>query len=74
MSGVLRTYDLHPDGVRIVIDWDKMVIGASVFVMCLNTRKAQDQLKEIAKTRSWEFKTQVRIEDSKMGIRVWRTA
>ena len=27
--GILRTYDLCPDGQRIVVQWDKMFVGTS---------------------------------------------
>jgi hypothetical protein len=48
--------DISPDGVRIVVDWDKFKPGASVFIPCINTAKAID----------------VRVEDGKYGVRVWR--
>ena len=28
----LKTHDLNPDGVRIVVDWGAMVVGSSIFV------------------------------------------
>ena len=28
-QGVLKTDDLNPDGVRIVVAWDELVVGAS---------------------------------------------
>ena len=41
---MLMLDDLSPDGVRIIVNWDKMVIGASFFVPCLNTHKAKEQV------------------------------
>jgi len=36
----LKSSDISPDGVRIVIDWDAFVVGTSVFIPCVNTRQA----------------------------------
>ena len=36
-QGVLKVDDLNPDGVRIVVKWDDMVVGASVFIPCVKT-------------------------------------
>ena len=66
-------YDLNPDGVRIVINWDKMVIGASFFVPCLNTQKAKEQVTTIAKGKRWQVTIKIVIENDKLGIRIWRT-
>lgn len=73
MKAIPKTDDLHPDGIRIVIAWDKMVIGASAFVPCINTEEAKKQIAKIAKTKGWEMQVHVRIEDDKFGVRMWRT-
>ena len=39
----IRLTDISPDGVRIFVDWDKFVPGASVFIPAINTIKAIDQ-------------------------------
>ena len=65
--------DLNPDGVRIVINWDKMVIGASFFVPCLNTQKAKEQVTTITKGKRWQVTIKIVIENDKLGIRIWRT-
>jgi len=72
MQGVLKTDDLSPDGVRIVVNWDNMVVNASIFVPCVNTDKAIKQVKNIALIKGWEIVTRVTIEDNKFGLRVWR--
>ena len=64
--------DLYPDGVRIVVDWDAMEVGMSVFVPCVNTAEATKQLKKVSKTRGWTTQVQVRIEDGRFGVRMWR--
>jgi len=70
---MLTIYDLNPDGVKITVNWDKMVIGASVFVPCVNTEKAHKQVREIFKVKFWSFEFRVRTENEKLGVRIWRT-
>lgn len=70
---VLKLDDLNPDGLRITVNWDKMYVKSSIFVPCINAEKAAQQLKKIAKRKEWKFDTQICIEDSKLGLRVWRT-
>ena len=69
---ILKNLDLDPDCVRVEVNWDKMVVNASVFIPCVNTQKATQQAKKIAEEKNWEFKIHIRIEDNKLGIRIWR--
>ena len=68
----IRLTDIAPDNVRIVIDWDKFVTGASVFIPCINTVKAIREVKEVTGLSNEEITHRVRIEDSKYGVRIWR--
>jgi hypothetical protein len=70
---MLMLDDLSPDGVRIVVNWDKMVIGASIFVPCINTQKAKEQVVKLCKGRRWQATIKIVIENDKLGIRIWRT-
>lgn len=63
--------DVSPDGVRIVIDWDKFVTGASVFIPCINTTKAINDLVEAGGLNKKDIVKRVRIENGKYGVRVW---
>jgi hypothetical protein len=72
-QGVLRTDELAPDGVKIVILWNAMVINSSVFVPCIDTDLAVKDLKRITKAKGWKTVTQVRTESGKRGVRIWRT-
>jgi len=65
--------DLSPDGVRIIVNWDKMVIGASFFVPCVNTQRAKEQVTTITKGKRWQVTIKIVIENDKLGIRIWRT-
>jgi len=69
----LKTDDINPDIVKIIIQWDKMVVGASVFVPCVDTEKAKQQLEKVAELKSWQVATRVRIESGIFGVRMWRT-
>jgi hypothetical protein len=65
--------DLDPDGIRIVVNWEGMSVGASVFVPCINTHKAKEQVNKISKVRRWQVTIKIAIENGKLGIRIWRT-
>ena len=73
MQGILRTHDLNPDGVRIIVNWDNMVTSSSVFILCVNTQVAIEQAKKITTAKGWQTENQVRVEDGKLGVRIWRT-
>jgi hypothetical protein len=72
-QGVLRVYDLNPDGVRVVINWDALVVGASMFIPCINTNQATQQLTTITDKKGWKTTTKVTVESGKLGVRMWRT-
>ena len=69
----LKTDDINPDTVKVVVQWDDMVVGASVFVPCVDTEKAKQQLEKVAELKSWQVATRVRIESGIFGVRMWRT-
>ena len=68
----LRLTDISPDGVRIIIDWQKFVPGASVFIPTINTTKAINHVVEAANLTKKDIVYRVRIENGKYGVRVWR--
>lgn len=69
---MLKTDDLDPDGVRIVVNWENMIVNASIFIPCINIEKAKNQIYKIAKTKNWEITIRATIENNKFGLRVWR--
>lgn len=73
MKAIPKTNDLHPDGIRIIIAWDSMGVGASAFVPCINTEEAKKQITKITKKKGWDMQIQTRIEDGRFGVRMWRT-
>tara|TARA_R100001594_G_scaffold6939_2_gene19239 strand:- start:5340 stop:5567 length:228 start_codon:yes stop_codon:yes gene_type:complete len=72
-QGVLKIDDLNPDGVRIVVKWDDMKVGASVFVPCINTEEAMRQAAKILVNKGYKTEARVTIENEILGIRIWRT-
>ena len=69
----LKVDDLNPDGVKVIVQWDDMVVGASVFIPCIDTEKAKQQMIKIAELKSWKVEMRVRIENKMFGLRIWRT-
>jgi len=55
------------------VAWNDMRVGNSIFVPCINTEKCKEQLKSIAKLKKWSFLIKIRVEDGKLGLRLWRT-
>lgn len=70
---MLMVDDISPDGIKIVTNWDAMHVGASVFIPCLNTQVAKEQVVKLFKRKKWQVKTKIAIENGKLGIRIWRT-
>ena len=68
----LKHSDISPDGVRIVIDWDKFVVGTSVFIPCLDTKRAITDIVVASGIPKTNLIQRVRIEEGKYGVRVWR--
>ena len=73
MMTKIRLTDISPDGVRIIIDWDKFISNSSIFIPCINTAKAIKEVREVAKLSPDEVRTHIRIENGKYGVRIWRT-
>jgi hypothetical protein len=71
-QGILKVHDLCPDGVRIIVNWERMVTSSSVFIQCINTQAALHSLVKIAEDKGWQVETQVCIENNKLGVRMWR--
>jgi hypothetical protein len=69
---MLKIGDINPDGIRVIINWERMVVGASVFVLCVNTEKAILQLTKITQAKGWDSTIRTVTEDGKLGVRIWR--
>ena len=68
----LKHSDISPDGVRIVIDWDKFVVGTSIFIPCLNTKRAIADIVDASGIPKSDLIKRVCIEGGMYVVRVWR--
>jgi hypothetical protein len=68
-----RIDDVYPDGLPISIDWASWDVGKSVFVPCVNIRRAVNQAREIGRRRGYTLVDRTCIEDGYLGVRIWRT-
>ncbi len=70
---VLKLHDINPDGLRIVVDWGAMVVGSSIFIPCVNTTEAIQQVKKICVvSMGWDIAVKAVVETPYLGVRVWR--
>ena len=72
--GVLNLDQLAPDGLLIIVDWDKLRPGSSVFIPCINTTAAKSQVKGVFARRGWTMRYAIRPEKGIWGIRFWRVS
>jgi hypothetical protein len=70
---VRRLRDIEPDGLLITVSWGDMEVGSSIFVPCINVDTCKTQVKEIADRFGWIIVMRVRVEDYRLGLRIWRT-
>jgi hypothetical protein len=64
--------ELDPDGLAIKVEWDKFIVGSSIFVPAINHIKLKEQIFDIAKRKGWEVETRRRVESKILGVRIWR--
>ena len=69
---VLRIDDVNPDGVRIRVNWDAFVVGASLFIPCINVTKGIRQLNAISRSKGFTIRSLAVVENDKIGVRTWR--
>jgi hypothetical protein len=49
-----------------------MGIGTSIFVPCINTEAATQEVIKICGEKGWELESRLRIEAGCLGVRFWR--
>ena len=64
--------ELNPDGLPILVVWEKFVVGSSVFIPAVNTTKLMRQMRAVAKDYNMTLQAAERIENKKLGVRFWR--
>ena len=67
-----NVYGIYPDGVKIVIDWDSLEPGMSMFIPAINTDRLNLLVRKIATDKNMKLKGVERIEGGLLGMRFWR--
>ena len=60
-------------GVLYDIPWDKVEIGDSFFIPCLDVPEVIIAVRTKTARRRWHLTYEARIEAGKWGVRFWRT-
>ena len=68
----LKIDDLCPDGARIIVNWNRFVVGSSIFIPCVDVEEAKKQVLEVTRRRSMKIKAIPRVENGMFGVRFWR--
>ncbi len=63
---------MRPLELRIVIEWDKFQLGASMFIPCLNRRAMQKFIEKETQRLKMTIICKRVIENGLYGLRVWR--
>jgi hypothetical protein len=61
-----------PDGKQVIVHWELLKPGMSVFIPAVNLSKLKKQVKGIAKKNEFVIKGAERIEGGLLGMRFWR--
>lgn len=72
MSQSPKRNKINPDGVAFEVDLERFTVGTSMFIPCIDTKKAVRQIKKIAKLNPEQIEHRVVIEADKYGVRIWR--
>ena len=60
------------EGVLVVIEWHKFVVGSSFYIPCLDRRALAEKIKTTAKERNMRVKYRFTLENGTQGVRFWR--
>lgn len=60
------------EGVTYEVEWKRFKRGMSIFIPCLDPRRAKAQLLEVTKRLRIKILVKVVIEAGIRGLRVWR--
>lgn len=60
------------EGVTYEVEWKRFKKGMSVFIPCLDPKRAKTQLLEVTKRLRIKILTKAVVVDGIRGLRVWR--
>jgi len=72
MSQSPKRNKINPDGVAFEVDLERFTVGTSMFIPCIDTKKAVRQIRKIAKLNPEQIEHRGVIEEEKYGGRIWR--
>jgi len=72
MTIARRIDELAPDGVIIVVNWERFTPGTSVFIPCMNTTEAIKQMNQVCREKGITTRSRARVENHMWGVRFWR--
>ena len=65
---------VRPDGIPVMVEWDVLEVGTSVFIPALNHTRLKAQIEAVAARKGMKLYGVPRIEGKKYGMRFWRMA
>ena len=60
------------EGIPVLIEWHKMVLGSSFFIPSLQTEQLEEQILEAGNQRRIKLRCKETVENGIIGLRVWR--
>lgn len=60
------------EGVPVVVEWHKFVVGSSFYIPCLDRRALASKIDAAAKERNMRVKYRFTMENGTQGVRFWR--
>lgn len=60
------------EGVSYDVNWKKFRRGTSIFIPCLDVKKAKAEVLQVTKRLRMKTLTKVQIEEGIRGLRIWR--
>jgi len=64
---------MQVEGVNYEVNWKAFKRGTSIFIPCLDPRRARAQVIVVTKRLKLKVLTKVVLEDGIRGLRIWRT-
>lgn len=60
------------EGVTYEVNWRRFIVGASIFIPCLNCKAARAYMKDMLKRMKLKVVMKVCVEEGVRGLRIWR--
>lgn len=63
---------MQVEGVNYEINWSRFLMGSSIFIPCLDPRRAKKTVRPIFERLNIDVLMKISIEDGIRGLRIWR--